>query len=250
MKKYGLIGYPLEHSFSEKYFTDKFKKESISDASYKNYPLRNINELIPLIKSEKDLCGLNITIPYKKDVIPFLNFVENDAIKAGAVNVMKIIRNNDRIILKGYNTDIYGFRESLKPVMDRKIIQAIILGTGGSSGAVDFVLSGMGIKTLLVSRLPKHGCITYENITENIILSSQLIVNTTPLGMYPSTDKKPDIPYHLLTSQHILYDLIYNPEQTLFLKEGIKRKCRVFNGLTMLKLQAEKSWQIWNDPSV
>jgi len=249
MRKFGLIGYPLEHSFSKKYFEEKFQKESISDTIYRNYPLKNISELPALIENDPEICGLNVTIPYKKEVISLLDYIDSEASSAGAVNVIKILRNKDEVILKGYNTDIYGFRESLRPLIEGYTGNAVILGTGGSSSAVAYVLSELGIKTIFVSRQPKPGCITYKDLTENIIKSSHLIVNTTPVGMYPATGNKPDIPYESLTSEHILYDLIYNPEQTLFLKEGVIRGCRVMNGITMLILQAEKSWEIWNDLS-
>jgi len=248
MRKYGLIGYPLEHSFSKKYFAEKFKNEGIKNAFYENYPLKNITELLKLINEEKELVGLNVTIPYKEEVIPFLDEIDSDAKEVGAVNVIKILRSGDKIKLKGYNTDIYGFRESLKPFIVKDINQALILGTGGSSKAVAWVLEKLGVKVIFVSRSKKQGSITYRDITDNIIGATQLIVNTTPLGMYPNMENKPDIPYNLLSPSHILYDLIYNPGQTLFLKEGISRGCTVINGLTMLKLQAEKSWEIWNNP--
>jgi len=248
MKKYGLIGYPLEHSFSKKYFAEKFKNEKIEDACYYNYPLKSITELVKLIKEENELLGLNVTIPYKEEVISFLDAVDSEALEVGAVNVIKILRSGDKIKLKGYNTDIYGFKESLKPFINKGMKQALILGTGGSSKAVAWVLKKLGVKIIFVSRSNKQGSITYREITDNIIGNTQLIVNTTPLGMYPDTENKPDIPYNLLSPSHILYDLIYNPAQTLFLKEGINRGCTVINGLTMLKLQAEKSWEIWNNP--
>jgi len=201
-----------------------------------------------LIKEENELLGLNVTIPYKEEVISFLDAVDSEALEVGAVNVIKILRSGDKIKLKGYNTDIYGFKESLKPFINKGMKQALILGTGGSSKAVAWVLKKLGVKIIFVSRSNKQGSITYREITDNIIGNTQLIVNTTPLGMYPDTENKPDIPYNLLSPSHILYDLIYNPAQTLFLKEGINRGCTVINGLTMLKLQAEKSWEIWNNP--
>ncbi|MGB4293916.1 MAG: shikimate dehydrogenase [Bacteroidales bacterium] len=248
MRKYGLIGYPLEHSFSKKYFAEKFRNEGIEDASYDNYPLKSVKEFEKLIKEEKELFGLNVTIPYKQEVIPFLDSVDTEASEVGAVNVIKIYRYGDKIVLKGYNTDIYGFRESLKPFLNRKVSHALVLGTGGSSKAVAYVLGKLSIKVIFVSRIKKPECITYEDINEEVIDTTMLIVNTTPVGMYPMIDNKPDIPYHLLSTSHILYDLIYNPEQTLFLKEGLKRGCTIINGLEMLRLQAEKSWEIWNYP--
>ncbi len=248
MRKYGLIGFPLEHSFSAAYFHNKFKLESITDAIYKNYPLENIEELTSLINNEIELCGLNVTIPYKKKVFKFLDSIDQQAKNAGSVNVIKIIRFDRKTILKGYNSDIYGFRQSLLPYLDNNVKQALILGTGGSSGAVAYVLDSLNINKIFVSRTPGDNRITYRDITDALIKNTRLIVNTTPIGMYPETDAKPEIPYDLLTKSHILYDLIYNPEKTLFLKEGEKRGCMIINGLSMLKLQAEKSWEIWNDP--
>ncbi|MBP7731268.1 MAG: shikimate dehydrogenase [Bacteroidales bacterium] len=250
MRQFGLIGYPLVHSFSENYFLEKFRNEYINDATYKNYPIKSIDQLLDLINEIPNLLGLNVTIPYKKEVIRYLDLIDKEALEVGAVNVIKIVRRNDKILLKGFNSDIYGFKESLKPLIDSHVRQAIVLGTGGGSSAVAYVLSSMRIPVIFVSRSNKENCITYNDITEELVSLSHLIVNATPLGMFPETDQKPEIPYHALTSDHILYDLIYNPSETLFLKEGEKRGCRTINGLEMLKLQAEKSWQIWNDPSV
>lgn len=249
MRKYGLIGYPLAHSFSASYFARKFKEESICDAVYSNYPIQKIDDLPRMITEDKELCGLNVTIPYKKQVMQFLDEIDGEALRAGAVNVVKILRNNNDILLRGYNTDIYGFRESLSPFIARKIKQALVLGTGGSSASVAYVLEDLNINIVFVSRQPGNNCITYGEVTGDLIKTSELIVNTTPVGMFPAIDQKPAIPYDELTPSHILYDLIYNPEKTIFLKEGERRGCSVVNGLTMLKLQAEKSWQIWNDPS-
>ena len=246
MRIFGLTGYPLEHSFSEKYFAEKFRNESINDARYLNFPLKDISMLPSLISGTPDLCGLNVTIPHKKAVMAFLDYIDNEASEAGSVNVIRIIRSSGRITLEGYNTDIYGFRESLSPFAVTAISQALVLGTGGSSASVGFVLARMGIKVVFVSRRPAAGSVTYSNLNEEVVAQSKLIVNTTPLGMYPDINGKPAIPYQALTSSHILYDLIYNPAETPFLKEGIKRGCRVINGLEMLKLQAEKSWEIWN----
>ncbi len=249
MRKFGLIGYPLEHSFSAVYFLRKFEREDVADAVYTNYPIQNINELPGLIEKEPELCGLNVTIPYKKQVFKFLDFIDKQAKEAGAVNVIKIIRTERKTILKGYNSDIYGFRESLLPFLGKNVRQALILGTGGSSGSVAYVLENLNINTIFVSRSRKQNCITYQEITPGLMKESNLIVNTTPAGMYPATDAKPDIPYDCLTDSHILYDLIYNPEKTLFLQEGERRGSIVINGLQMLKLQAERSWEIWNDPA-
>ncbi|NMC41929.1 MAG: shikimate dehydrogenase [Bacteroidales bacterium] len=249
MRNYGLIGYPLTHSFSESYFRDKFIKEGIKDTFYKNYPIRSLAELPVLIKEAPSLMGLNVTIPYKKDVIEYLNYLDKDAEEAGAVNVIKIIRYDNDIELKGYNTDIYGFMESLRNNLSENVKSALVLGTGGSSAAVTFVLRRLNIDFSYVSRSAGENTYRYEDLDNEIIAAHRLIINTTPLGMYPDTDHKPLIPYNALSENHVLYDLIYNPPETLFLHEGKKAGCLTINGLEMLKLQAEKSWEIWNDPA-
>jgi len=248
MRKFGLIGYPLGHSFSKKYFTEKFSREHIENCSYENYPLTNIGQLTDLIK-DKSLEGLNVTIPYKSAVINFLYSADPDADTIGAVNVIKIHRRNNETELHGFNSDITGIRETLLPVIDNRIKNALVLGTGGSSKAVCFVLDSLSVPYTLISREKKPSCLTYSELTTDLIRNSRLIINTTPLGMYPNISRKPDIRYELLGSKHILFDLVYNPEITAFLKMGQERGCTVLTGLKMLYSQAERSWEIWNSDS-
>lgn len=245
MKQYGLIGFPLTHSFSEKYFAEKFKEEKIKYVEYLNFPLQNIVEIEALISGNQDICGLNVTIPYKEQVIPFLDDIDPEANEAGAVNTITISRKNNKIFLKGYNTDIIGFIQSLPADVSIKHNNALVLGTGGASKAVVCGLNKLNIKYQLVSRTGKPGCITYKEVDEKTIQKYTLIINTTPLGMYPDTGSLPDIPYRYLFEQHLLYDLVYNPSVTSFLNEGKKRGVGIMNGLQMLKNQAEESWKIW-----
>lgn len=250
MRKFGLIGYPLGHSFSQKYFSEKFQNEQISDCLYENYPLDSINRLPALIESESELCGLNVTIPYKTDVIRFLDRISPEAKEIGAVNVIKINRVARGIKLSGFNSDITGISDSLSPYMKSNVANAIVLGTGGSSLAVCWVLRRLGMKITQVSRNKKPGVITYNEINEMLIDNTDLIVNTTPLGMFPDIKSKPDLNYRLLNSKHILFDLVYNPEQTLFLKMGEEQGCITISGTKMLHSQAEKSWEIWNNKNI
>lgn len=245
MKQYGLIGFPLTHSFSEKYFAKKFKKEKICDVEYLNFPLQNIGEILSLVIANPKIYGLNVTIPYKEQVIPFLDDIDQVASKAGAVNTIIISRKNNKIFLKGYNTDIIGFIRSLPADISKKHKNALVLGTGGASKAVACGLDKLNIKYQLVSRTGKPGCVTYKDVDEKTIQKYTLIINTTPLGMYPDTGSLPDITYRYLSEQHLLYDLIYNPSVSSFLLEGKKRGSAVMNGLQMLKYQAEESWKIW-----
>jgi len=247
LKLYGLIGYPLTHSFSAQYFNEKFYKENIPDCSYELFPLQDISELKYLVQSHSHLKGLNITIPYKEDILPLLSYIDETAKQIGAVNTVKII-DTTNFILHGFNTDVFGFEESIKPYLKKNHKKALILGTGGASKAVTFVLKKLGITYSFVSR--NHSNIqntcTYSEVNEETIHNHQIIINTTPVGMFPNISQMPDIPYQFLTKEHFLYDLIYNPKETLFLKEGIKKETTVCNGEKMLYLQAEKSWQIWN----
>lgn len=247
MKQYGLIGFPLTHSFSEKYFAEKFRKEKINDVEYMNFPLQSIGEIMSLVIDNPEICGLNVTIPYKEQVIPFLNDIHPEANEAGAVNTIKIFRGKSKISLKGYNTDIIGFIQSLPPDISKHHRNVLVLGTGGASKAVVCGLKKLNIKYQLVSRTGKPGCVTYKDLDEKTIRKNTLIINTTPLGMYPDTGSLPDIPYRYLSEKHLLYDLIYNPSVTRFLKEGKKHGTGVMNGLQMLKNQAEESWRIWNN---
>lgn len=247
MKLYGLIGYPLTHSFSAQYFNEKFYRENILDCSYELFPLQDISELKGLFKNYAHLKGLNISIPYKEQIIPFLSNIEETAKQIGAVNTVKIM-DHPNFILHGFNTDVYGFEESIKPYLKKHHKKALILGTGGASKAVTFVLNKLGIASSLVSRNQSNtqNTNTYSEIDEETIHTHQIIINTTPIGMFPNISQMPEIPYQFLTKEHFLYDLIYNPKETLFLKEGRKKEATICNGEQMLYLQAEKSWQIWN----
>lgn len=249
MKLYGLIGYPLSHSFSPGYFKDKFLREGISNCEYKAFELKDISELPELIKSNRNLTGLNVTIPYKEAVIPFLHEMDDTAMAIGAVNTIKISRScfSNDYRLKGYNTDANGFEKTLDE-LPQKITKGLILGTGGASKAVAYVLNKRGIEFQFVSReATGKNQINYTQLTPEVIHNAGLIVNTTPLGMYPNINDYPDIDFTVLSNQHILYDLIYNPEETLFLKKGREQGSMVINGLKMLQYQADKAWEIWND---
>jgi shikimate dehydrogenase len=248
MRKFGLIGYPLGHSFSKQYFSAKFKHENITDCSYENYPLVNINQVTELIEKEKDLCGFNVTIPYKSDIIPFLSAIDDEAKEIGAVNVVKIFRQRGKLQLAGYNSDITGIRVSLHRFLDGTMKNAIILGTGGSSKAVAYILRKEGLSVSVVSRSPKPGTISYSELNSGLIKDARIIVNTTPVGMFPNVDAMPEIRYDLLSSGQILFDLVYNPEQTKFLKMGAEQGCTTISGIKMLYAQAEKAWEIWNRP--
>ena len=244
MKQYGLIGHPLSHSFSKKYFSEKFKREHILDCSYDLFDIENISLLPDIFKKNPKLKGLNITIPYKESVLDFLSEIDKNAKEIGAVNTIKLGLNSN---IKGYNTDYYGFKKSLKPFLDNNHERALILGTGGASKTVRYVLNELNIDCLLVSRNPKNkNEISYHDINKYVIKHHQLIVNTTPIGMFPNVEDLPPFNYELLTSKHLLYDLIYNPSETEFLKKGKQKGCITLNGMEMLKLQAEKSWEIWN----
>jgi shikimate dehydrogenase len=247
MKEYGLIGFPLSHSFSGKYFANKFKSEGIDDCVYHLFPLESLDRFPELLATHPDLWGLNVTIPYKEKIIPYLDSTEDSISAIGAVNTIKIIRNRGQLVLKGYNTDVYGFGESLKPFLKDHHQNALILGTGGASKAVLFVLEQLGIGMLSVSRTPRvKGQVSYEMLTRETLKKCTLIINTSPLGMYPDAGSCPAIPYEYITKDHILFDLVYNPEETLFMKQGKAMGATVLNGLKMLHLQAEKSWEIWN----
>ncbi len=247
MDKYGLIGYPLKHSFSIGYFNEKFQAENIN-AEYVNFEIPRIEEFMEVIEENPNLCGLNVTIPYKEQVIPYLNELDKDTAKIGAVNVIKIIRQpKGKTKLVGYNSDIVGFTRSIEPLLQPHHVKALILGTGGASKAVFHGLANLGIKATFVSRTKKNSnVLTYEELTPEIMQSHTVIVNTTPLGMYPKVDFCPNIPYDQLTPNHLLYDLLYNPNETLFMKKGKAQGATVKNGLEMLLLQAFVSWEIWN----
>ena len=245
MKKYGLLGYPLGHSFSRNYFNQKFEAERI-DAEYLNFEIPEIKEIKNVIKENPELNGLNVTIPYKEQVIPYLDDLDEDARLIGAVNVIKFSKGLfGKVKLKGYNSDIIGFKQSIEPLLKEHHRKALILGTGGASKAVFQGLKQLGVASTFVSRKAKAYGITYEEITPKVMEQYTVIVNTTPLGMYPNVNACPDIPYDLLTSDHLLYDLLYNPDETLFMRKGKEKGAVVKNGLEMLLLQAFAAWEIW-----
>ncbi len=247
MRLFGLIGYPLSHSFSAKFFAEKFASEGISDTGYQLFPLENITEVKSLIELQPDLQGFNITIPYKVAILPYLDHISDAAKSVGAVNCVKITRNISGMTLTGYNTDVYGFRESLIPVLKPIHKNALVLGTGGAAKAVCFTLDELGINYNLVSRSGNEDSVlNYYQLSEKTIGDNLLIINTSPVGTFPDIDKCPDIPYQFLTNKHLLFDLIYNPAETKFLKLGSKAGATTLNGLKMLQIQAEKSWEIWN----
>ena len=245
MDKYGLIGYPLGHSFSISYFNEKFKNEDI-DAEYINFEIPAIDALPEVLASNPELKGLNVTIPYKEQDIPHLDDLDEDARLIGAVNVIKFTKGLfGKTKLVGYNSDIIGFKQSIEPLLTEKHTKALILGTGGASKAVAQGLKQLGVGSTFVSRTKKEYCITYEEITPEIMQQYKVIVNTTPLGMFPNVDACPNIPYELLTPDHLLYDLLYNPDETLFMRKGKEQGAVVKNGLEMLLLQAFAAWEIW-----
>ena len=246
MRKFGLIGYPLGHSFSQKYFTEKFAHEKITDCSYQNFPLKHIEEFPDLIRENPDLCGLNVTIPYKTQILSYVNITEPAVRDIGAVNVLKFKKTEGDVKIYGYNSDVFGITESIKPFFPGNTGNALILGTGGSSKAVSYALKKMGFRVILVSRSGKPGILSYREVNSYVIDITDLIVNTTPLGMFPDVLTKPDINYDLLNEKHVLFDLVYNPEITSFLKAGMERGCKIITGLKMLYAQADRSWEIWN----
>lgn len=245
-KIYGLIGFPLIHSFSQNYFNQKFEAESIK-ARYLNFELPDIGDFMEVVSEYPTLAGLNVTIPYKEQVIPYLNEMDEDAAKIGAVNVIKIIRNKGSLKFKGYNSDIIGFTDSISPLLNERRKKALVLGTGGASKAVVRGLENLGITATLVSRSAREGVITYEDLTPEVMAENLIIVNTTPLGMYPHVEECPDIPYDCLTKEHLCYDLLYNPDVTMFMRKAEEYGAETKNGLEMLLLQAFAAWNIWNE---
>ena len=243
MKLFGLIGYPLGHSFSKKYFDKKFIDEYLMDCSFQLFPIKEIGEFKNLVTDNFNLKGLAVTIPYKQSVMPFINYVTVAATEIGAINCIKFTDGN----LTGHNTDVVGFEKSLVPLLQAHHTKALVLGTGGSSKAVQYVLKQLEIPFLLVSRDKSnvHNCITYNEIDEKVMSEYSIIINCTPIGMMPKENGMPVIPYHLLSANHLLYDLIYAPEKTLFLQQGERNGCTIKNGFEMLVLQAEENWKIW-----
>lgn len=244
MRRFALIGYPLSHSFSKRFFTEKFKKENIPDCQYDLFPLEDIDQLPKLLHHYPDLVGLNVTIPYKEAVLPFLDAIEVNAKSIGAVNTIKI-RNG---FLTGYNTDVYGFENSLKKLIgqDKPVAHALILGTGGASKAILYVLKKLNIEFDLVSRSKKEGQITYSDLSQTMIKHTDLIINTTPLGTYPNIDACPAIPYQFINPKTYIFDLVYNPPETLFMTRAKANGAIAKNGQEMLELQALRAWEIWN----
>ena len=242
MRRFGLLGYPLLHSFSQHYFTGKFSREGIRDAVYENFSLPRIEDLHAVLKQHSDLRGFNITIPYKKQVLAFLSGSTPAVQQMGACNCVKITNGS----LFGYNTDVVGFKQSLQPFLKPHHRHALILGTGGASAAVEFVLKELHIDYRFVSRTAGDDTMRYDELDASVLSSHHLVINTTPLGMYPKTEEYPAIPYQYLTPDHHLYDLIYNPAETQFLAKGKAMGATIQNGQEMLVLQAEESWRIWN----
>lgn len=251
MKQLGLIGFPLSHSFSKRYFTEKFERLAIKDWGYELFPIESIEELPALIESKPQLVGLNITIPHKINVFPFLTDIDPVANAIGAVNTLSIKRDNTGkvISIKGYNTDEYGFSQSLKPLLQPWHTQGLILGNGGASKAVVYALEKLGIKPFFVSREKKQepNFFVYNELTVNHIRHFKLIINTTPLGMSPNVESCPELPYEAIGNEHLLYDLVYNPLETKFLNHGRNAGSQAENGMNMLVLQAEMAWEIWKN---
>lgn len=243
MKTYGIIGYPLTHSFSQKYFMEKIEREGVVDAVFHTFPLTIIDELPALLSNNPSLKGLAVTIPYKEKVLQYVNYLSEEVEQIGAANCIRI--NGDE--LTAFNTDIIGFEQSFVKKLQPQHKKALILGTGGASKAVQYVLKKLGIEFLIVSRNASENSIRYADITESVIKEHNIIINSTPLGMSPSEDTCPDIPYHLLNTDHYLYDLVYTPAKTLFLQKGEERGAPIENGFEMLIIQAEENWRIWNE---
>jgi shikimate dehydrogenase len=260
MKKYGLIGFPLSHSFSKKFFTQKFLDENITDSVYDLYTLEHIKDLQDLLDVHPDIRGLNVTVPHKKNVLKYLDWIEHDARNAGAVNCIRVIKESPvsaafsgeigikdhDFRLEGFNTDLYGFEMSLRPLLKSHHTDALVLGDGGAAQAVKCVLQNLEINYKIVTRKPHGDNLLFKDLKPHHIKNHKLIINTTPLGTAPNVDEYPDIPYEAITDDHLLYDLVYNPPETVFLRKGAERGATPKNGYEMLVLQAEKSWEIWN----
>ena len=245
MDKYGLIGYPLVHSFSKSFFNEKFQNEDI-DAEYINFEIKTIDDLPEVLATNPELKGLNVTIPYKEKVLSFLDYVSVEARAIGAVNVIRVESTGDDTFLRGYNSDVIGFTKSIEPLLESHHKKALILGTGGASKAVNYGLKSLGLETLLVSRFERPGTIQYKDVTPEVVKEYNVIVNCTPCGLYPHTDECPDLPYEAMDSHNLLYDLLYNPDETLFMKKGKEQGAMTKNGLEMLLLQAFASWDFWH----
>ncbi|MCM1153003.1 MAG: shikimate dehydrogenase [Muribaculum sp.] len=254
---FGLIGKKLGHSFSAEIFNKKFGIENI-DAEYRLIPIPDIENIVDVIRNNPDLKGFNVTVPYKEQILTYLDDISPEAAAIGAVNVVKVSRHGDKSFLKGYNSDIYGFTESLRPYLCDSMTKALILGSGGASKAVEAGLHNLGIESTIVSRSPVGGfspsgqsdVISYSQLSEKLVADIHLIINATPLGMWPDVDACPPVPYESITKHHVCYDLVYNPSNTLFMQKASARGAISVNGLRMLHLQAERAWQIWTqDPT-
>ncbi len=248
MKTFGLIGHRLGYSFSKRFFSEKFEKEGLTEHEYLNFELDSIDEFPGVFEKYPGISGLNCTIPYKQQIMAYLDEIDAEAAEIGAVNTVKILRHGDSKKLVGYNTDVYGFENSLKPMLSEKHKKALILGTGGASKAVRYVFQKLGIEVVFASTKAQRGTseIAYTDIDESLMKECLVIVNCTPLGTFPNTDACADIPYQFVAADHVLYDLVYNPEETLFMKKGKAQGASVKNGLEMLHLQAIRAWEIWH----
>jgi shikimate dehydrogenase len=247
MKIYGLIGYPLSHSLSQQYFDEKFRNEQIRDCMYELFPLSNLSGLLPLITQNESISGLNVTIPYKERIMDYLDEMDEISGEVGAVNCISVIRSPGGLYLKGYNTDVRGFELAIRPWLEKHHRNALVLGTGGSAKAVTFALKRKGLHVMKVSRHPENEDETgYESLTRELLDKYTLIVNATPLGMAPNAENCPSIPYEFLHVGHLLFDLIYNPVETMFMKKGKAQGATAVNGIEMFYQQAEKSWEIWS----
>ena len=247
MDRYGLIGYPLEHSFSKSFFTDKFASEGIN-AEYVNFELPAIEDFPEIVSVYRNIKGLNVTIPYKERIIPFLDTISKEAREIGAVNIVKVERRGGSTRLIGHNSDYIGFKDSIEPLLKTHHKKALILGTGGASKAVHYTLTKiLGMETVFVSRFERPGTVTYKDLNADVVREYEVIVNCTPVGMFPNNDDAPNIPYDALSEKNILFDLIYNPDVTRFMQLGAAQGAQVKNGLEMLILQAMASWKFWNE---
>ena len=246
MKQYGLLGYPLGHSFSKRYFDKKIKQEE-DDARFNNYELERALDIKEIIASTPDLKGFAVTIPHKENIITILDEEDATIAAIGAVNCVKVIQKDNHYVLKGYNTDVIGFEFSFREYLQDNQKSALVLGTGGASKAVEFVLKKLGISYQIVSRQRGNGRISYEDVSLKLLKNTQIVINTTPLGMYPKIDSCPELPYDAVGASHYFYDLVYNPEETLFLQKAKQQGASVKSGMDMLELQAEANWKIWNE---
>jgi shikimate dehydrogenase len=247
---FGLIGYPLGHSWSKKYFDNKFLVDRIKDAEYMLFPLQGLKSLVELIGSHSNLCGFNVTIPYKTSIIPYLNYIDPSATEIRAVNTIKVDRTGSDAKLHGYNTDAYGFEQSIRPLLKPHHRAALILGSGGAAKAAAWVFKLLDIEYIIISRNPSEDLhVSYTDLTQDLFEKFTIIVNATPLGMEPARDTFPPLPYQFISKHHLMFDMVYNPLQTVFLQQGQKQGATVKNGLEMLHLQADEAWKIWNRDS-